>query len=81
MAFARVASVTVAELEPVIVRWYREHPREAARRAEAAERAGRARIATADVAVLLGEAGRRGKRGRECRQRRASNHLDPPRSR
>ena len=57
LACERVASVTVAELEPVVVRWFREHGGEAARRVEAAERSGRARIVTADVAVLLAEAG------------------------
>jgi spermidine synthase len=49
----RVASVTVAELEPVVVRWFREHGGEPARRAEAAERAGRARIVVSDVAELI----------------------------
>ena len=53
LACERVASVTVAELEPVVVRWFREHGGGPARRAEAAERAGRARIVTADVADLL----------------------------
>ena len=53
LACERVASVTVAELEPVVVRWFREHGGEPARRAEAAERAGRARIVTADVAEVL----------------------------
>ena len=53
LACARVASVTVAELEPDVVRWFREHGGEPARRAQAAERAGRARIVVADVAELL----------------------------
>ena len=53
LACERVASVTVAELEPVIVRWFREHGGGPARRAEAAERAGRARIVVADVADVL----------------------------
>jgi spermidine synthase len=56
LACARVFSVTVAELEPVIVRWFREHGGEPARRVQAAERAGRARIVVADVADLLAEA-------------------------
>ena len=56
LASGRVASVTVAELEPVIVRWLREHGGAAARRVEAAERSGRARIITADVAVVLAQA-------------------------
>ena len=43
----------MAELEPVVVRWFREHGGEPARRADAAERAGRARIVVADVADLL----------------------------
>jgi len=49
----RVATVTVAELEPVIVRWFHEHGGPAARRAAAAERSGRARIVIADVAAVL----------------------------
>ena len=53
LACERVASVTVAELEPVVVRWFREHGGEPARRAAAAERAGRARIVVSDVAELL----------------------------
>ncbi len=56
LACERVASVTICELEPVIVRWFREQGGEAARRVEAAERCGRARIVVADVAVLLAEA-------------------------
>ena len=53
LACERVASVTVAELEPVVVRWFREHGGETARRAAAAERAGRAGIVVSDVADLL----------------------------
>ena len=53
LACERVAAVTVAELEPVVVRWFREHGGGPAQRAEAAERAGRARIVVADVADLL----------------------------
>jgi spermidine synthase len=53
LACARVASVTVAELEPVVVRWFNEHGGEPAGRAQAAERAGRARIVVADVAEVL----------------------------
>jgi spermidine synthase len=53
LACERVASVTVAELEPTIVRWFRAHGGEQARRAEAAERSGRARVLVADVADLL----------------------------
>ena len=56
LACERAACVTVAELEPVIVRWFRKHGGEMARRVTAAERSGRARIVTGDVAVLLGEA-------------------------
>ncbi|HET6474833.1 MAG TPA: spermidine synthase [Thermoleophilia bacterium] len=50
----RVATVTVAELEPVVVRWFREHGGAAAARAAADERSGRARIVVADVADVLG---------------------------
>jgi spermidine synthase len=58
LAYERVASVTVVELEPVIVRWFSEHGGEAARRAAAAERAGRVRIVVGDVADLIaGQAG------------------------
>ena len=53
LACERVASVTVAELEPVIVRWFREHGGDAARRAAEAERAGRARIVVDDVARVI----------------------------
>jgi spermidine synthase len=55
LACERVAFVTVAELEPVIVRWFREHGGEAARRAQEAERAGRARIVLGDVAGPISE--------------------------
>jgi spermidine synthase len=53
LACERVASVTVAELEPVVVRWFHEHGGEPASRARAAERAGRSRIVIADVAEVL----------------------------
>jgi spermidine synthase len=53
LACERVARVTVAELEPVVVRWFREHGGEPARRAEAAERAGRVCIVVSDVADVL----------------------------
>jgi spermidine synthase len=56
LACARVGSVTVAELEPVIVRWFREHGGALARRAADAERGGRARIIAGDVAGVLEEA-------------------------
>jgi spermidine synthase len=56
LACKRVASVAVAELEPDIVRWFREHGGEVARRAAVAERARRARLVTGDVADLLGSA-------------------------
>jgi spermidine synthase len=55
LACERVASVTVAELEPVVVRWFREHGGEPAGRAQAAERAGRAHIVVADVAEVLAD--------------------------
>ncbi len=58
LACERVATVTVAELEPVIVRWFREHGGEGARRAADAETAGRARMVVADVAALLDEPAR-----------------------
>ncbi len=51
----RVAEVTVAELEPVIVRWFREHGGETGRRAAEAEHAGRLRLVTADAADILRE--------------------------
>jgi spermidine synthase len=53
LACERVASVTVAELEPVVVRWFHDYGGGPARRVEAAERAGRTRIVTADVADVL----------------------------
>jgi len=53
LAEPRVARVTVAELEPTVVRWFREHGEERAARAAAGERAGRARIERADVAQVL----------------------------
>jgi spermidine synthase len=55
LACRRVASVTVAELEPMVVRWFRRHGGGPARRAGAAERAGRAHIVVADVTDLLAE--------------------------
>lgn len=58
LAEPRVARVTVAEYEPTVVRWFREHGEERAERADADEHAGRARIECADVAeVLAGHAG------------------------
>lgn len=53
LACERVAEVTVAELEPVVVRWFREHGGAMARRAAAAERAGRLRLVAADAAEVL----------------------------
>jgi len=53
LAQPRVARVTVAELEPTVVRWFRAHAAGRAERAAAGECAGRARIACADVAELL----------------------------
>jgi spermidine synthase len=58
LACERVASVTVAELEPMVVRWFREHRREAAARVARAEASGRARVVVADVAALLDGPGR-----------------------
>jgi spermidine synthase len=59
LACGRVATVTVAEVEPVIVRWFREHGGDPARRAGEAENAGRAQLVVADVAGLIaGECGR-----------------------
>jgi len=49
----RVAFVTVAELEPAVIAWFRRHGGAAARRAADAERAGRARLLAADVADLI----------------------------
>ena len=53
LASERVAHVTVAELEPVVVRWFREHGGRIARRAAEAERAGRARLVVADVLSFI----------------------------
>jgi spermidine synthase len=53
LACERVATVTVAELEPVIVRWFREHGGATACRAQEAEVAGRARIVVDDVARVI----------------------------
>jgi spermidine synthase len=53
LACERVASVTVAELEPAVVRWFREYGGEAGLRAAAAECSGRARLVAGDVADLL----------------------------
>lgn len=53
LSWRRVARVTVAEYEPTVVRWFREHGGERAQRAAAAERAGRAVIDLADVADVL----------------------------
>lgn len=53
LASQRVAHVTVAELEPVIVRWFWEYGGEPARKAQEAEIAGRARIEVGDVADLI----------------------------
>lgn len=59
LAERRVAHVTVAEYEPVIVRWFRAYGERRAARAAAAERAGRVHIECADVAdVLARDAGR-----------------------
>ena len=55
LACDRVAEVVVAELEPVIVRWFRAYGDAVAARAAAGERAGRARIVGADVADVLAE--------------------------
>jgi hypothetical protein len=49
----RVSRVTVAEYEPVIVRWFRSHGEGRAKRAAAGERAGRAALEVADVADVL----------------------------
>lgn len=56
LACDRVAEVVVAELEPVIVRWFRSHGGAVAARVAAAERAGRARIVDADVVDMLAPA-------------------------
>jgi spermidine synthase len=53
LACERVASVTVVELEPTVVRWFREYGGEAARRAAVAEHVGRARVVAGDVADVL----------------------------
>jgi spermidine synthase len=53
LAEPRVAHVTVLELEPTIVRWFREYGQGRAKRAAAGELAGRARIERGDVAAAL----------------------------
>jgi spermidine synthase len=59
LASERVARARVVELEPTIVRWFREYGDGCAVRAAAGERAGRAVIECADVAaVLVRDAGR-----------------------
>lgn len=49
----RVVSITVAELEPAVIAWFRRYGGVVARRAADAERAGRARLLAADVADLI----------------------------
>lgn len=56
LACERIAAVTVVELEPTIVRWFREHGAEMAARAAVAESAGRLRLITGDVAEVLSRA-------------------------
>jgi spermidine synthase len=56
LACDRVAEVVVAELEPVIVRWFRSYGGAVAARVAAAERGGRARIVDADVVDALAAA-------------------------
>jgi spermidine synthase len=53
LACERVAHVTVAEYEPIMVRWFRAHGEGRAKRAAAGERAGRAAIEIADVVDVL----------------------------
>jgi spermidine synthase len=53
LSWPAVAHVTVAELEPTVIRWFREHGGERAARAAAAEASGRAVIELADVADVL----------------------------
>jgi spermidine synthase len=53
LADDNVAHVTVAELEPTIVRWFRAYGEGRAERAAAGERAGRASIEIVDVADVL----------------------------
>ncbi|OPZ44143.1 MAG: Spermidine synthase [Actinobacteria bacterium ADurb.BinA094] len=52
----RVVSITVAELEPAVIAWFRRYGGVVARRAADAERAGRARLLATDVADLIGGA-------------------------
>ncbi len=49
----RVAAVTVVELEPAVVAWFRAHGGESARRVAEAEREGRVRLLVADVAESI----------------------------
>jgi spermidine synthase len=51
----RIASVTVAEYEPLIVDWFRVYGQERAQRCAAAEATGRAQIVIGDVADLMRE--------------------------
>jgi spermidine synthase len=53
LACERAVAVTVAELEPAVVRWFREYGGATARRAATAERTARAHIVVADVADLV----------------------------
>jgi hypothetical protein len=50
-----IATVTVAEYEPLIVDWFRDFGEERAQRFAAAEVAGRARVVIGDVADLMRE--------------------------
>ena len=53
LSWPDVSHVTVAEFEPTVMRWFREHGGERAARAATAEAAGRAVIELADVADVL----------------------------
>lgn len=53
LASSRVTAVTVAEYEPVVVRWFEQHGEGRAARAAAAVAAARAAIVVADVADVL----------------------------
>ena len=53
LSWTHVAQVTVAEYEPTVVRWFREHGGDRTSRAAAAESCGRAVIELADVADVL----------------------------
>lgn len=55
LACERVRHVTVAEIEPAVVRWFRFYGGQRAEAARQAEKAGRAELRLGDVGDILGE--------------------------